>query len=69
MGNGNWNHAVCDACWEKKVPGRDPVRIVEATKEVCCLCGADTQSGIWVRANPANMSCRHSPFANLVAQA
>lgn len=66
----SWTHSVCDDCWNKKAPGREPVRITaEPLDNRCCLCGAEHRSGIFVRLNPSEMTCVHSPFANIKARA
>lgn len=46
-----WNQAICDTCFGKREPGREPVRITPPEREVCCDCGADTDSGIYIRAH------------------
>jgi len=54
-----WNHAMCDPCWEKKQGPRKPVRLtLEMKPLLCCFCGEPTQSGIFVRANPKTVKCR-----------
>lgn len=53
----SWTHAICDACWDQRNPYRDPYRIKEATEVMCCFCGNQTKSGIWIRKNPADMIC------------
>lgn len=51
----NWTHPICDPCWLEVQPGREPHRFVEAAREleVCCFCGDDTSSGIYIRYDPA----------------
>jgi hypothetical protein len=46
-------HAICDACWVKREPNREPVRIKPeyCEEEYCCWCGITHRSGIYVRAS------------------
>lgn len=53
-----WNHSICDRCWEKKEPNREPVRVVDAERELCCYCGFSHKSGIYVRADPNTLRCK-----------
>lgn len=51
----NWNQPICERCWQRRSPGRTPVRVpVAQTKtETCAYCGAlDTRSGIYARDHP-----------------
>lgn len=45
------NGPVCDECWEKENPDLEPARMRESYRqvEVCCRCGDETRSGIYVR--------------------
>lgn len=57
----NWTHSICDDCWTNRSPHQEPTRIVVDTEtETCCWCGIQTTSGIFVRADPATLSCQHS---------
>jgi hypothetical protein len=42
---------VCEDCWKKEQPLRDPIRLREQFRETepCCKCGMTTRSGIYVR--------------------
>ena len=40
---------ICDECWKRRKPHREPVRLKQPEPEVCCLCGNVTESGIYVR--------------------
>ena len=53
-----WTHPVCDRCYALIAPGQIPHRFREEflERERCCECGEDTLSGIYFRANPADMS-------------
>lgn len=46
-----WNHSICDDCWDKLNPGREPSRLFDGP-EVCCFCGETHNSGILVRRHP-----------------
>lgn len=56
-----WTHSICDPCWQKMNPERTPVRSIPAmespTPGRCCYCGEFHNSGIYIRANPADMEC------------
>ncbi len=41
--------ACCVSCWNERHPDRPAVRMVEAERERCCYCWAETTSGIYVR--------------------
>lgn len=43
------NVTVCDECWERRNPGREPVRLVDPKRDVCAFCEKWTESGIRVR--------------------
>lgn len=68
----NWNHAMCDECWNWAHPGRVPCRVTRIyrfvaflglrcpgrpPKKPCCFCGKLTRSGIYVRGNPETTPC------------
>ncbi len=44
-----WTHPVCDMCWRRFEPGRVPSRVVGDRARRCCVCGAWTWAGIYVR--------------------
>lgn len=56
----DWNHLICDDCWEKQNPNREPRRIKDLNSQHCCFCGNPTLSGIWVRNNPKDekLACK-----------
>lgn len=58
-----WTHPMCDQCWGERQPGRVPHRLVEDVREdeVCCFCGKETRSGIYVREDPALTTCEAVP--------
>lgn len=55
--SGRWDHAICDGCWKKREPGRDPVRLKLMQCETCCFCGSPTVDGIFVREDPQKALC------------
>ena len=57
----DWNHAICDLCWEGKKPGRIPIRMRDADEEVCCYCHLPTQAGIYIREDPAVVHPQEAP--------
>jgi hypothetical protein len=56
-----WRHSICEACWNEKNPGREPVVVREEFRdeqaEMCCFCGRGHNSGIYVREDPAGLHC------------
>lgn len=56
-----WTHRICDECWNKKNPGQRPFRVQHQYIELvsCCFCGKNTISGIFVRHDPKELSCKH----------
>lgn len=47
----SWRHSLCDACYQRLMPGRIPVRLVREV-DICCGCGERHASGIVMRASP-----------------
>lgn len=65
----SWTHLMCAACWnaDKGNIARNVNTATEGANseaEPCCFCDKPTTSGIWVRADPAGMSCRHNTDAH-----
>lgn len=58
-----WTHAVCDECWEAQEPGALPVRLREPKLDYCGWCARKTESGIYRRADPADVPFAEGPFA------
>ncbi len=61
----SWDHLMCAACWnadEGNIASgvNNALEGANSEAEPCCYCGKDTTSGIWVRHDPAKISCRHS---------
>ncbi len=54
------NHTICEACWKKRNPGREPVRMVDdfAIAEKCCFCGEATKARIYVREKNESVACK-----------
>ena len=40
---------ICEHCWRKQEPMREPVRFLQPDNERCYSCGSETLSGIYVR--------------------
>lgn len=62
-----WNHAICDQCWfalceDRGNPGLEPVRLAGRYLQIetCCFCSKTTDSGIYVRHNPNELTCKHA---------
>lgn len=49
----SWSQPCCDDCWEQRNPGRTACAVIDADKERCVYCNGETQSGIYVRIDPA----------------
>jgi len=57
-----YQHSVCDECWDKRTANRGPLarnphRVANPKKQICCFCGKEHQSGIGVMENPAHTLC------------
>lgn len=52
-----WTHAICDDCWDKKNPERPSPRRASGDREICCFCAMGTNSGIYIREDPAKLKC------------
>lgn len=53
----SWNHSMCYDCWRRERGLDIPVRVKEHDPEICCFCGRWTIEGIFVRKDPAKMTC------------
>lgn len=56
----DWTHSICNTCWDERNPGRQAFRLREPDEEVCCFCGMPHASGIYMRYDPAKLSCVHT---------
>lgn len=64
-----WNHRMCGDCWiEREINSeiarlhrviRCPVVVIQTAPGVCCFCKQFTRIGLFIRHNPAEMSCEH----------
>jgi hypothetical protein len=50
-----WTHPICWVCWERRAPGKSPLRLRNPPPEKCCICGEETKSGIFIREDPAKV--------------
>lgn len=48
----NWTQPVCWSCWIKENGEHTPIRMREPNPEICCKCGQQTVSGIYIRIDP-----------------
>ena len=57
-----WTHPICDDCWDELNPDRPAARTRPdyAERDRCCWCGGDTESGIYLREDPATLTL-HEP--------
>lgn len=55
----SWTHAQCKKCWDKehciKEDNAKPTTVIDKEVEICCDCGEQTASGIYIRRNPADV--------------
>lgn len=58
--NANWDHAICPECWTRHWHGAAR-SVASPEAEICCWCGADTEAGIYVRADPSKTPCQGGP--------
>jgi len=47
----SWTQAICNNCWSEWYE-YEPFRTREPEVEICCYCGQETLSGIYVRIDP-----------------
>lgn len=52
----DWTQPICRACFAVREPGREPARLREPDAETCCVCGAPTREGIYVRIDPDSIA-------------
>lgn len=53
--NYSWTQPACDTCFADLFPKvKNPHRMeLDARNiEVCCMCGAETENGLYIRINP-----------------
>ena len=55
--NRSWTHPMCEECWDERNSDRSPYAVLDADLEMCCWCGRETQSGIYVREDPERLRC------------
>lgn len=53
-----FTHHFCDPCWRVTHGQRIPYRVIDAADDVCCYCGRESSSGIYVREDPSLLPCR-----------
>ena len=55
-----WTHVICEKCWKDTGHDFEPTRFIPPETEICCYCGVETNSGIYIRNNPDNVAfCNH----------
>ena len=61
----SWTQPMCDWCWEHEHPYRQPRALIAESRfqEICCMCGDQTQSGIYVGRDPDRV-----PFPAVVVE-
>lgn len=64
-----WNHNICGECWYRLNPGRRPITITDARKDICCYCAQPNTRGVYVRVDPRDekLLCKgvHDPEVEL----
>ena len=61
MGLG-WTHNICEECYRKKFPGREPMLLVNFEWDECCFCNEKNIDGIYIRCDPKETKCTHDPI-------
>ena len=51
-------HYICASCWNIRHEGR-AIEGAADEADKCCFCGEPTTSGLCVRYNPSDLSCKH----------
>lgn len=51
----SWTHPICEGCYQT-LEGRrpHPHKVVDPNMETCCVCGQQTNDGIFYRAKPGS---------------
>ena len=67
MSSSAWTHPICQPCWDRNFPGREPIIVTFTDPELCCFCREREAEGIYVRHDPAELECGgvHSTEENL----
>jgi hypothetical protein len=55
----SWTHNICVDCWKKRYTSR-PTAIQGIPEEVCCFCGKANSDGVFIRADPSTLLCKHN---------
>ena len=53
-----WTHSICEDCWDKKNPTKLADRHGPGDDDICCFCQKKHNSGIYIRENPDNLTCK-----------
>ena len=48
----NFTQPICGKCYTTAYPSRQPVKVINANPETCCVCGEPTEEGIYYRVDP-----------------
>lgn len=48
----SWTQPICERCYRRLHPHREPVRLTVPDREQCCMCGEGTADGIYDRLDP-----------------
>lgn len=51
----SWTQPCCDDCWDGANPDRLSPRRGQGDSEICCHCGLETRSGIYIRVDPSTV--------------
>lgn len=54
---GAWSHVMCEECWVFLRTGV-PYRTISSPAKKCCYCDKESNTGIYVRGNPATTPCK-----------
>ena len=47
-----WTHSICRTCWDTRNSIYEPLVLTRPVGEICCLCGTETQTDIYLRIDP-----------------
>jgi hypothetical protein len=52
----SWTQAICRGCWNERNPDRQVTNAPTIyVGDVCCYCGEEATTGIYVRADPTTV--------------
>lgn len=55
-GRYSFTQPICADCYDRRYPGREPARVIDAELEACCDCARSANEGIYIRVDPATVA-------------